>query len=84
MQFGNFNRLKLEPPPPIRTLIKLAVEDEGDKVRESGMDQGQAVDVSKLSPNSDKACAGLPFMVWPIYHPSFMATENSGYVDGET
>ncbi|KAG8918270.1 DNA mismatch repair protein [Tulasnella sp. 417] len=36
-QFGNFSRIKLEPPPPIRHLIKLAVDAEGDKVKESGM-----------------------------------------------
>jgi len=29
-QFGNYNRLRLEPPPPIRTLVKLAVDAEPD------------------------------------------------------
>lgn len=29
-QFGNYNRLRLEPPPSIRTLVKLAVEAEPD------------------------------------------------------
>ncbi|KAI0076514.1 DNA mismatch repair protein MutL [Panus rudis PR-1116 ss-1] len=27
-QFGNFNRIRLEPPPPIRTLVTLAVDAE--------------------------------------------------------
>ncbi|KAG8968902.1 DNA mismatch repair protein [Tulasnella sp. 425] len=36
-QFGNFGRIKLDPPPPVRHLINLAVEAEGDKVKESGM-----------------------------------------------
>ncbi|KAF8434567.1 DNA mismatch repair protein [Boletus edulis BED1] len=30
MQFGSYRRLKLEPPPPLRTLLKLAVDAEPD------------------------------------------------------
>ena len=31
-QFGDFNRIKLEPPPPLRTLVTLAVDaEEGTK-----------------------------------------------------
>ena len=37
-QFGNFHRLKLEPPPPIKTLIGLAVQAEHGRWKESGVD----------------------------------------------
>ncbi|KAG9043599.1 DNA mismatch repair protein [Tulasnella sp. UAMH 9824] len=48
-QFGNFSRIKLEPPPPIRHLIKLAVDAEGDKVKESGMSPEEVTDeIAKL------------------------------------
>ncbi|CAK5272270.1 unnamed protein product [Mycena citricolor] len=33
-QFGNFNRLKLDPPPPLRTLIEIAVEVEDTSASE--------------------------------------------------
>ncbi|KAG8901182.1 DNA mismatch repair protein [Tulasnella sp. 403] len=36
-QFSYFGRLKLQPAPPIYTLIKLAVEAEGDDIKKSGM-----------------------------------------------
>ncbi|KIO17064.1 hypothetical protein M407DRAFT_33278 [Tulasnella calospora MUT 4182] len=48
-QFGNFSRIKLEPPPPIRHLIKLAVDAQGDKVMESGMTPEEVVNtITKL------------------------------------
>ncbi|KAK7046661.1 DNA-mis-repair domain-containing protein [Favolaschia claudopus] len=42
-QFGNFSRLKLQPPPPIRTLIEIAIEFE-DTTEESGLTKPQIVD----------------------------------------
>jgi DNA mismatch repair protein MLH1 len=43
-QFGNFSRLKLEPPPPLRVLVKLAVEmEEGTK--HSRLSEDEIVDV---------------------------------------
>ena len=46
-QFGEFSRFMLQPSPPIRTLIKLAVDaEEGDDVRESGMNPAEAIEVS--------------------------------------
>ena len=43
-QFGNFNRLKLEPPPPLRTMVKLAVDSE-DGTSQSRLSKEQIVDV---------------------------------------
>lgn len=43
-QFGNFSRLKLQPPPPLRTLIEIAVELE-EATEESGLTKPQIVDV---------------------------------------
>ncbi|KAF8189866.1 histidine kinase-like ATPase [Mycena galopus ATCC 62051] len=42
-QFGNFSRLKLQPPPPLRTLIEIAVELE-EATEESGLTKPQIVD----------------------------------------
>ncbi|KAF7349273.1 DNA-mis-repair domain-containing protein [Mycena sanguinolenta] len=42
-QFGNFSRLKLQPPPPLRTLIEIAVELE-ETTEESGLTKPQIVD----------------------------------------
>ncbi|KAG8981345.1 DNA mismatch repair protein, partial [Tulasnella sp. 427] len=42
-QFGNFGRIKLEPPPPLSHLIRLAVEAEGERVKESGMSVDKVV-----------------------------------------
>ena len=47
-QFGNYNRLRLEPPPAIQTLVKLAVEAEPNFPRASmSIDQavGTIVDI---------------------------------------
>lgn len=44
-QFANLPRLKLQPAPPIRMLIKLAVDAEGDEVLKSGMDAELATEV---------------------------------------
>lgn len=49
-QFGNFNKLKLEPPPPIRSLIRLAVQaEESVKASGLGLDEEQLVEVSPAS-----------------------------------
>ncbi|KAL5476803.1 MLH1 [Sanghuangporus weigelae] len=37
-QFGNYARLKLEPPPPIRHLVRLAVRTENERWKECGLD----------------------------------------------
>ncbi|KAJ7207096.1 histidine kinase-like ATPase [Mycena pura] len=42
-QFGNFSRLKLEPAPPLRTLVEIAVEQE-NTTEESGLTKPQIVD----------------------------------------
>ena len=42
-QFGNFKRIKLEPPPPLRTLVTLAVEAE--EVNNSRLTKPQIIDV---------------------------------------
>ena len=43
-QFGNFSRLRLDPPPDLRTLVQVAVEAEGVEV--SGFSQDDVVEVS--------------------------------------
>ncbi|KAG9025968.1 DNA mismatch repair protein [Tulasnella sp. JGI-2019a] len=43
-QFGNFGRLKLHPPPPIRSLIQLAVDADADQVVASGLEPGSVVE----------------------------------------
>jgi hypothetical protein len=45
MQFGSYRRLKLDPPPPLRTLIKLAVDAEPG-TEKSGLSKNEIVDVS--------------------------------------
>jgi hypothetical protein len=45
MQFGSCRRLKLDPPPPLRTLLKLAVDAEPGTER-SGLGKNEIVDVS--------------------------------------
>jgi DNA mismatch repair protein MLH1 len=44
-QFGNFHRVQLEPPPPLRDLIKLAVVAD-QQFNESGMEINAGVEVS--------------------------------------
>ncbi|KAF8548260.1 DNA mismatch repair protein MutL [Imleria badia] len=43
MQFGSYRRLKLDPPPPLRTLIKLAVDAEPG-TEKSGLSKNEIVD----------------------------------------
>ncbi|KAH0834783.1 hypothetical protein J3R83DRAFT_10384 [Lanmaoa asiatica] len=45
MQFGSYRRLKLDPPPPLRTLLKLAVDAEPG-TEKSGLSKNEIVDVS--------------------------------------
>jgi DNA mismatch repair protein MLH1 len=44
-QFGDLSRMKLEPPPPLRTLIEIAVNAERS-TEDSQLGKGQIVDVS--------------------------------------
>jgi DNA mismatch repair protein MLH1 len=44
LQFGDYNRLKLDPPPSLRMLVKFAVDVEEDTAR-SGMSEDEIVDV---------------------------------------
>jgi hypothetical protein len=48
-QFGDYSRLKLEPPPPLRAMVKLAVDAE-EGTKNSHLSKNQIVDVS-LFPN---------------------------------
>ncbi|KAN0085797.1 hypothetical protein V8E55_006931 [Tylopilus felleus] len=43
MQFGSYRRLKLDPPPPLRTLLKLAVDAEPG-TEKSGLSKNEIVD----------------------------------------
>lgn len=43
-QFGDYSRLKLEPPPPLRTMVKLAVDAE-DGTENSKLSKQEIVDV---------------------------------------
>ena len=43
-QFGNFNRIRLEPPPSLRKLVSLAVDVE-ETINESSMDRNLIVEV---------------------------------------
>lgn len=45
-QFGDFSRLKLEPPPPLRALIALAVEAED--ISKQSLSKADIVGVSFL------------------------------------
>jgi hypothetical protein len=47
-QFGNFPRLKLDPPAPLRPLITLAVNAE-ENTELSNLSKPQIVDVSECS-----------------------------------
>ncbi|KII91185.1 hypothetical protein PLICRDRAFT_37887 [Plicaturopsis crispa FD-325 SS-3] len=42
-QFGDFGKLKLEPPPPLRTLVALAVDAE-EGITESSLSKDQIID----------------------------------------
>lgn len=44
-QFGNIARIRLDPPPDLRTLVSLAVDAEQD-IAESGLKSEEVVDVS--------------------------------------
>jgi hypothetical protein len=44
MQFGSYRRLRLDPPPPLRTLLKLAVDAEPG-TEKSGLSKNEVVDV---------------------------------------
>lgn len=44
-QFGDFRRLKLEPPPPLRTLVEIGVNAERS-VNTSRLSKTEIVDVS--------------------------------------
>jgi len=43
MQFGSYRRLRLDPPPPLRTLLKLAVDAEPG-TEKSGLSKNEVVD----------------------------------------
>jgi DNA mismatch repair protein MLH1 len=43
-QFGNFNRFRLDPPAPLRTLISFAVEAEHE-IEQNGLKKESVVDV---------------------------------------
>lgn len=45
LQFGSYRRLKLDPPPPLRTLLKLAVDAEPG-TEKSGLSKNEIVDAS--------------------------------------
>jgi len=44
LQFGDYNRLRLDPPPSLRALVKLAVDVEEGTER-SGMSKDEIVNV---------------------------------------
>ncbi|KAJ6493696.1 histidine kinase-like ATPase [Mycena vitilis] len=65
-QFGNFSRLKLQPPPPLRTLIEIAVELE-EATEESGLTKPQIVDriVETLMARRDMLAEYFSFNITP-------------------
>ncbi|KAJ7634137.1 histidine kinase-like ATPase [Mycena polygramma] len=65
-QFGNFTRLKLQPPPPLRTLIEIAVELE-EATEESGLTKPQIVDriVETLMARRDMLAEYFSFNITP-------------------
>ncbi|KAJ7839580.1 histidine kinase-like ATPase [Mycena olivaceomarginata] len=65
-QFGNFSRLKLQPPPPLRTLIEIAVELE-ETTEESGLTKPQIVDriVDTLVARRDMLAEYFSFNITP-------------------
>ena len=46
-QFGSFHRLKLEPAPELRELLRLAAEDERG-IAENGLESDEVVEASQL------------------------------------
>ncbi|KNZ81633.1 DNA mismatch repair protein Mlh1 [Termitomyces sp. J132] len=46
-QFGNFSRMKLDPPPPLRNLVEIAVNAE-DSTKNSKLTKSQIIDVLKI------------------------------------
>lgn len=42
-QFGNYDRIRLDPAPPLRTLVKLAVEAE--ETHKSKLKKAEIIDV---------------------------------------
>jgi predicted transposase YdaD len=68
-QFGNFARLKLDPPAPLRALIKLAVDAE-QNTELSKLSKPQIVDVRKrLRINEPRISSSLPFHAVYRAHP---------------
>ncbi|KAJ7770488.1 histidine kinase-like ATPase [Mycena metata] len=65
-QFGNFSRLKLQPPPPLRTLIEIAVEVE-EATEESGLTKPQIVDriVETIMARRDMLAEYFSFNITP-------------------
>jgi hypothetical protein len=60
-QFGNFARLKLDPPAPLRALITLAVDAE-QNTELSKLSKPQIVDVRETSQNNNEP-VNLPHSV---------------------
>ncbi|KAJ7695474.1 histidine kinase-like ATPase [Mycena rosella] len=65
-QFGDFSRLKLQPPPPLRTLIEIAVELE-ETTADSGLTKPQIVDriVDTLMARRDMLAEYFSFNITP-------------------
>ncbi|KAJ6631150.1 DNA binding protein [Mycena sp. CBHHK59/15] len=65
-QFGDFSRLKLQPPPPLRTLVEIAVELE-EATAESGLTKPQIVDriVDTLMARRDMLAEYFAFNISP-------------------
>lgn len=60
-QFGNFARLKLDPPAPLRALITLAVGAE-QNTELSKLSKPQIVDVRKASQDNEPVISSLLFI----------------------
>ena len=43
-QFGDISRLRLEPPPPLRSLVEIAVQAE-ESIKDVSLSKAQIVDV---------------------------------------
>ncbi|KAJ7484753.1 histidine kinase-like ATPase [Mycena latifolia] len=65
-QFGDFSRLKLQPPPPLRTLIEIAIELE-ETTAESGLTKPKIVDriVETLMARRDMLAEYFSFNITP-------------------
>ncbi|KAJ7145341.1 histidine kinase-like ATPase, partial [Mycena crocata] len=65
-QFGDFRRLKLQPPPPLRILVEIAVELE-ETTAESGLTKPQIVDriVETLMDRRDMLAEYFSFTITP-------------------